>query len=403
MNFSKFKYKKFRNDDVKILLITSKYFLIGEFINALNQLKIEYDTLILENTEYLTDEYLRVLKSKILEFKPDFAFTINHLGIDREGILINFFEKIELPILSWYVDNPNLIIKYFRNNVSDYSCILVWDRDNIEDLKKIGFKNVYYLPLVTDINRFKSIPLNKNPYKKLRSDVIFVGKSMIEQVNESYRKINAPEAFKKTYKMIGVKFAQTDERSVSEFMRKRFPEIYKIFEKLPNDAKTYFETAVTWEATRIYRYKCVKEIIDFNHLIVGDRGWKKYFRNRINYFPEVNYYEDLPYIYNLAEINFNTTSMQMKNAVNQRVFDVPACRKFLLTDYRTQIEDLFEVGKEVICYNSPEEIKELTERYLKNENERNKIINRAYSRVLKEHKYTDRVLKVIEIAKKVYS
>ncbi len=408
MNFNlrKLKYKKFKSknlEDTKILLITSKYFLIGEIIKALNILGFQYDTIILETKEYLTEKFISTLIEKISSFKPDFTFTINHLGIDREGILMEFFEKIQMPILSWYVDNPNLIIRYYRKNISDYCCILTWDKDNIEDMKNIGFKNVYYLPLATDHTRFKYIPIEKNIYKTIKRDICFVGKSMIDQVNDVYEKCIAPESFKKLYRKIAVDFEKSSIRSVSEFLKRNYFEIYKIFEKLPEESKTYFETLVTWEATRIYRYKCVKSIVKFKPLIVGDNRWKKYFRDKIYYFPEVNYYEDLPFIYNLAEINFNTTSMQMKNAVNQRVFDVPACRRFIITDYRKQIEDLFEIDKEVVCYKSIDEIPDLVEKYLKDKKEREKIIENAYKRVMNEHKYTDRVMEIIKIAKKIYS
>ena len=402
-NFERLKYKKFKNNKPKILLITSKYFLIGEFITALKRLDIEFDTILLFEDEYLTEKFIKILIDKISQFKPDFTFTINHLGIDREGILMGIFEKIEMPILSWYVDNPNLIIKNFQKNISDYCTLLVWDKDNIEDMKKVGFKNVFYLPLGTDIYRFKKININDNPFKSLKTDVSFVGKTMIDQVKKNYNQINAPESFKKLYKKVAVEFEKSQERDVEKFLQTNFPEIYKLYTLLDNESKTYFETLITWEATRIYRYKCVREIVPFNPLLIGDRNWKVYFRDKIKYFPEVHYYEDLPFIYNLTEINFNTTSMQMKNAVNQRIFDVPACQRFILTDYRKQIENLFEVGKEVICYNSPDEIQDLVKKYLKDEKERKKIIKNAYNRVIKEHQYIHRAQKIIEIAKRVYS
>ncbi len=401
INIERLKYKKF-NSEPKILLITSKYFLIGEFINALKKLNIKFDTVFFGDQEYLTENFIKILIYKISSFKPDFTFTINHLGIDREGVLMNLFEKIEMPIFSWYVDNPNLIIKNYNKNISDFCTLLVWDKDNIEDMKKIGFKNVFYMPLGTDPDRFKKIDISENPFKTLKTEVSFVGKTMIDQVKKTYNKTKAPENFKKLYKKIAVEFEKSPERSVENFIKINFPEIYKLFNLLDEEAKTYFETTITWEATRIYRYKCVKEIVSFNPLIIGDKNWKKYFREKINYFPEVNYYEDLPYIYNLSTINFNTTSLQMKNAVNQRIFDVPACQSFILTDYRKQLEDLFEIGEEVICYNNTEEIKELIKKYLNDEKERGKIIKNAYKRVIKEHQYIHRVKQLITIAKKVY-
>ena len=77
-------------------------------------------------------------------------------------------------------------------------------------------------------------------------------------------------------------------------------------------------------------------ILDFNPLIVGDPGWKELLKGRDGwrYHSELSYYDDLPDFYPLSDINFNCTSQQMKGAVNQRVFDVPCCNGFLLTDHR---------------------------------------------------------------------
>jgi spore maturation protein CgeB len=121
------------------------------------------------------------------------------------------------------------------------------------------------------------------------------------------------------------------------------------------------------------------------------------------YHHELNYYTDLPAFYPLSEINFNCTSKQMKGAVNQRVFDVPATSSFILTDWREQIENLFEPGKEVICYHSPQEAEELTGYYLGRPKEREAIARAARSRILSEHCYEHRMKSLIAIMRKNYA
>ena len=80
--------------------------------------------------------------------------------------------------------------------------------------------------------------------------------------------------------------------------------------------------------------------------------------------PQLNYYKELPFFYNACTVNFNATSIQMGKAVNQRVFDVPACGAFLLTDHQESVEGLFEVGKEVVTYKDRGEIADLARFYL---------------------------------------
>jgi len=111
---------------------------------------------------------------------------------------------------------------------------------------------------------------------------------------------------------------------------------------------------------------------------------------------EVNYYHELPQVYRTTAINFNATSLQMKAAVNQRVFDAPAAGGFLLTDFREQLAELFEVGKEVACFGEPGEIPDLVRFYLRHPEVREKMTARARSRVLAEHTYRHRVAVMLD-------
>jgi spore maturation protein CgeB len=81
----------------------------------------------------------------------------------------------------------------------------------------------------------------------------------------------------------------------------------------------------------------------------------------------------------------------MRNAVNQRVFDVPASGGFLLTDYKQQLEEIMRVGSDVVCYRDKEEIPELIRFYLKHENLKEKIAQQGRKCILSEHTYSHRL------------
>jgi spore maturation protein CgeB len=86
----------------------------------------------------------------------------------------------------------------------------------------------------------------------------------------------------------------------------------------------------------------------------------------------------------------------MKVAVNQRVFDAPAAGGFVLTDFREQLAELFEVGEEVVCFGEPGEIPDLVRYYLKHPEVRKRMTGKARARVLAEHTYRHRVAVMIE-------
>ncbi len=405
--WSRTRYPRFRNKLPRILLITSSYFLMGEIIASCQRLGIEHRFLNLENQEVGKDDFVRDFLQAVVEFRPDFVFTINHLGIDREGILLDLLERMKLPLASWFVDNPHLVLYLYANLNSSCCSIFSWDADNIQSLKALGFENVYYLPLATDVHRFSPGKVLPGFAPEAR-DVSFVGNSMSAKVSIRLEKVRAKDIsglLADSYQRVAARFVGSSENLVYPLLAKEFPELWPGFESLPGvESRLDFETLVTWEATRVYRKTCLEQVMSFRPLIAGDQGWKDTFAQSDNwdYHPEFNYYADLPGFYPHARVNFNATSAQMKGAVNQRVFDVPACGSFLITDYRRQIEDLLEPGKEVIYYREVGEIRQLIRHYLTHPEQRKKIALAARKRILAEHSYDHRLLEICRRMKDVY-
>ena len=100
--------------------------------------------------------------------------------------------------------------------------------------------------------------------------------------------------------------------------------------------------------------------------------------------------------YENSVINLNATSMQMQTAVNQRVFDVPASGGFLITDAQADALEHFEPGKEIITYESAEELQDKALYFEKNESERKAIVQAAQKRVHDCHTYKHRLSLLIE-------
>jgi spore maturation protein CgeB len=147
----------------------------------------------------------------------------------------------------------------------------------------------------------------------------------------------------------------------------------------------------------------VKALLPFHPLIAGDQGWGSLLGKGFRLHRELNYYQELPAFYPVSKISFNATSRQMKDGVNQRVFDVPACRRVVLTDWTRQLEDLMEPGKEVLAYRNREEMVELAGRALADRETLQRVAEAGYHRVLKEHTYRHRLRQLVETMRRTYS
>ena len=88
--------------------------------------------------------------------------------------------------------------------------------------------------------------------------------------------------------------------------------------------------------------------------------------------------------------------------MNQRVFDVPACGAFLLTDARAQLAELFEPGREVAVYQEPGEIPGLVRHYLAHPGERERIAQAGRARLLAEHTYVRRMGQLVEAMRALF-
>ncbi len=405
--WEKASYAKFTGEP-RLLLLMSKYFLTGELTSACERLGIPHRLLQVPDGEMGQTEFVERLLAAVLEFRPDCIVTINHLGVDREGILMGLLEKLQLPLASWFVDNPHLVLAHYTDLVSPWAAIFTWDADNLPSLKRLGFEHVFYLPLGTDATRFHP-PLRGGglpPGHPWRADVSFVGNSMVHKVTARLDKLRLPPELANSYGTIAAEFAGSDIRSVQDFLHAAHPELVPFYRGLGGPVEQLdYEVLLTWESTLQYRLSCIRATLPFNPLIVGDDGWLELLKNEgasWRRHPEVTYYTDLPVLYPGSAINFNCTSKQMKGAVNQRVFDVPATGSFCLTDWREQIENLFEPGREVICYRTPEEAEELIRRFLANPAERRTIADAARKRVLAEHTYEHRIKELVETMRRTF-
>ena len=82
-------------------------------------------------------------------------------------------------------------------------------------------------------------------------------------------------------------------------------------------------------------------------------------------------------------------------ALNMRTFEVPSCKTLLINDYREGLENMFDIGQEILVYKNVEELKVIFEKMKKNPNEFDKIIENGYKRVFAEHTYVHRMQEVL--------
>ena len=389
----------------RVLCLTSKLFLVGEATRACERLGAPCR--YLETGESLDkDAFVAMLRQAVEGFRPDFILTVNHMGVDHGGVLLELLEAWGLPLASWFVDSPELILPLYVPAVGRNTVLFTWDEDTVAPLVARGCPHVHYLPLATDETRFyprRDLPVGEHPW---RARISFVGNSMVEKTALRLAAADPPAALVASFAAVAAAFAASSHRMVADYLAAERPELFAAYASIPTVARRLaYETAVIWEGTRRDRAARLARLLPFSPVIVGDAGWLATFPGEGKIWrriPELAYYNQLPLFYPLSDINCNVTSLQMKGAVNQRVFDVPACRAFVLTDERRQLERLFEPGREVAVYHGAEELAELAARYLADPEARQAMAAAGHKRVLAEHTYPRRLETLFAVMRQTF-
>ncbi|WP_084448304.1 CgeB family protein [Desulfovibrio inopinatus] len=390
-------YPRFVGSYPKTLMIRSGYFLENEIERALARLGAPVVSVDLADRRTGSTAFVEALLETVAGFKPDFVLTINHIGVDPHGKLLDLLHRFRLPLASWFVDSPRLILHEHTELAQDATAIFTWDSDTLPWLEAKGFSRSVYLPLATDTTRFTPGPASPPPHP-FATAVSFVGASMLSQAQDPLTDLCNQPNLAAHIQRVATCFAKSPAHDVPGILKTHFPDLFHQFNNATSRERLAFELAVTWNATRDYRLNCIWALLPFHPLIVGDAGWQELLptRPRWHHHGPIDYYTELPELYRSSTINFNCTSLQMKNAVNQRVFDVPACGGCLLTDYRQQITRLFDPETELFLYTTPEEAAAKVKEMLHDKERREHIVKNARQRVLHEHDYTHRMIQLLQ-------
>lgn len=397
-------YPKFAAGPARVLILWRPYFLYREIEGALARLGLPFRRVATGAGETGEAGTVAAILEAVAEFRPDFALTVNHLGLDRDGRLADLLAGLGLPLASWFVDSPRLILHDYAALATPLTMVFSYDADAVPALYDLGFAHAAWLPLATDPVRFKPLaePASPHPW---RARVSFVGASMVPQAAKALARLAPHPVLARALPEAAAEFAASPEKSAQAFLAAH-PACGPAFAALPTaEARLDAELALTWEATRRYRLACVRGILPFSPRIVGDPAWEKALPGAgrdWSRLPELDYYDDLPGFYPRSDVNLNCTSLQMKGAVNQRVFDVPATGGFVLTDAREQLGALFEPGREMAVYADPAEIPDLVRHYLARPADRQRLATAGRARVLAEHTYEKRLEALAGAMKKAF-
>ncbi len=372
-------YRKFAGDALSAVVIDSGYHLHGDALAVLPRLGCRAHALSIREDQPVREVVMGLLRA-LVDHRPDFVFSVNHLGFDGDGHIASILEDIEMPVAVWYVDSPLIILQHLSFPAPKVSTLFMWERTQQDWMRGIGAQDVHHLPLGTDPAKFGVASAGASDKR-----LTFVGDSRATAISRAASKLGPADAALARSLAdemnSGVAFdAMLERHALSDISRRA--ERWKIWE------------LAIWTATAQKRLRSLKALEGPELHIYGDEPWSLQVP-RATFHGLVASGAGAAGVYASSEVNLNSTCLQMSTGVNQRVFDVPAAGGFVLSDNQADMHELFEPGKESAVYSSDEELADKARYFLSHETERRAIAEAAKRRVLAEHTYEKRFEKLL--------
>lgn len=150
----------------------------------------------------------------------------------------------------------------------------------------------------------------------------------------------------------------------------------------------------------IEKFKQTKINLNLSNSVNNDIDFLKYnFVNLLKSFKHLlklnfsMFYKQI--LKSLKGIKLFITYEKNSEQIKARNFEIPMSYGFQISNYAISIEDYFNVGKEIVVFNSKEELLKLCQYYLNNETNRKNILHNSYIRSA-EHTYVNRFKLIFE-------
>lgn len=373
-----------------------------DILEAFSQLNLN----VIEETTEVTQksifpsERVRLLAEQLLVQPVVFVFSINFFPH-----VSDVCEKFKIPYVCWSVDCP--VLELFSLSVRN-SCnrIFLFDYTQYQRFHPQNPECIFYLPLATNTERWDQViaSLSDEDRSRYRADISFVGSLYTEKSPLSALTLSPYMQGLLT----GITEAQSHiygynflEEMVTDEMVKALKDVDSHYLSIPAP----FENTDRYVAANYYLGMAVAETerIQTLNALADDFSLALYTRSDTSRLQNVNCrggvstLSEMPKVFHLSKINLNITMKPIQTGLSLRVWDILGCGGFLLSNYQAEIPEYFEIGKDLDCYESIEDLKEKCAYYLAHEDIRAKIADHGYQKVKQLHSYKQRILAMLQM------
>lgn len=320
-------------------------------------------------------EFAASISDKLAKTTSDCIFSFNYFPALSEAAL-----KHGIPYVSWVYDSPHSTLESVTlGNACNH--VFVFDYALADRYRSEGFETVDYLPLPVNVARLDELTgkNNGNTPIKFSHDITFLG-SLYDNDSIFYDQIKYLPDYLKGY-LDALITAQELIYGMDLASQMMTPEICNELGKyvqadlgkgFRNARDEIFRNMVRKKVTQIER----KDLL----CLLGERfsldlysGSKPPKEIRSRYLGTADYFSEMPKIFYSSKINLNISLRSILTGIPLRVIDILGAGGFCLTNYQAELAEYFENGRELVWFESPDDMLDKAEYYLSHEEERIQI------------------------------
>ena len=342
------------------------------------------------------------------EERADYLAKVIKDGRYDGAISWNYFPAVSrareitgIPYIAWIFDSPLLHI-YSKEAVNSCNYIFDFDKTSAAELKSFGI-NAYHMPLGVNTDRLAGLVITDEQIKKYSRDISFVGS--LYQKNP-YNKANFSEEQQKEFDNIFTRqmmdwshnylYDGLNEENLLLFRQASAIADIERYAFL-QERQLYGGFFMARKYAEIERKFILNTLAQDYQVTLYNRGDDVSVLENVECLGAVGYETEAPIVYFASKINLNMTLKSIRSGLPLRVFDVMGAGGFLLSNYQPEFEELYEPGKDVVLYNSMEELTELAGFYLTHERERLTIAMNGYKKTCEKHTISGRIGRMLQI------
>lgn len=323
----------------------------------------------------------------------DFLFSINYYPV-----VSNACKKANLKYISWVYDSP-LVTLYSYTVINPCNYIFIFDHTLVNELNSAGIPNIYYLPLGVNSSRLCTL----NTPIAYEHDISFVGSLYNEKKHQLFDRLTDMSEYTKGY-LDGIMNAQ-----------KKIYGYYFIEELLNdtvlNDLIRAYDVPPNSDGVEAYTYAYAyyfiarkitsDERIDFLNLLSNKFLVDLYTHHTspqlpaVNYCGIIDYYKEMPHIFNSSKINLNVTLRSIRSGIPLRALDIMGAGGFLISNYQEDFNDFFTDGTDYVVYQDCNDLINKCDYYLYHEKEREEIALNGHKKTIEYCSYTNRIQTIL--------